>query len=135
MRPFDIRNINTLNTYEWSRCNNDSKCHFWRTWVCQEYGGEFVPARVGKSSNWLWKSPPEEEMAKWVFYNPEGEKIKVSNFIGFCKKNNLDDARMYDTYTGKRKQHKGWKATRLYGIEGKKNPRDFGRNLGRPARS
>ena len=135
MRPFDIRNINRVNSYEWSRCNNDSRAPFWRKMTCEKYGGKFVQDRVGKALVWVWKEPPEEEQAKWIFTDPEGNQHKVNNFVGFCKEHNLDDARMYNTYTGSRKTHKGWKASRLYGIEGKKNSRDFGRNLPPPARS
>ncbi len=135
MRPFDIRNVNRVNSFEWSRCNNDAKANFWRDWVCKIYGGEFFRDRIGKTLVWSWKSPPDEEVVKWIFTHVDGTEKRISNFIGFCKENNLDDGRMYDTYTGKRKTHKGWKATRLYGIEGRVNPRDFGRNLPPPARS
>lgn len=135
MRPFDIRNVNRVNSYEWSRCNNESKSFFWRSWVCENYGGQFTRELVGKSMGWRWIEPPDEQKAKWVFVDAEGNKHMVSNFVGFCKEHNLDDARMYNTYTGSRKTHKGWKATRLYGVEGRKNPRDFGRNLPPPARS
>lgn len=135
MRPFDIRNINRPNSYEWSRCNNDSRALYWRKITCEQYGGEFVQDRIGKALVWVWKAPSEDEQTKWVFTDPEGNQHKVSNFVGFCKEHKLDDARMYNTYTGSRKHHKGWKATRLYGVDGKKNPRDFGRNLPPPARS
>ena len=135
MRPFDIRNINRPNSFEGSRCNNDSRAPYWRKIICDQYGGEFVQDRMGKALVWVWKAPSEDEQAKWIFTDPEGNQHKVSNFVGFCKEHNLDDARMYNTYSGSRKHHKGWKATRLYGIEGKKNPRDFGRNLPPPARS
>lgn len=135
MRPFDIRNVNRPNSYEWSRCNNDSRATFWRGWVCQYYGGEFVREFSGKTQVWKWNSPPEDEETKWIFIDPEGNEHRVNNFRGFCKEHGLDDGRMYNTYTGARKHHKGWKAIRLYGVEGKKNPRDFGRNLPPPARS
>lgn len=135
MRPFDIRNVNRPNSYEWSRCNNESRSHFWRSWVCETYGGQFSRELVGKALIWKWNAPPDEERAKWVFMDAEGNKHMVSNFVGFCKEHKLDDGRMYDTYTGKRNHHKGWKVSRLYGIEGKKNPKDFGRNLPPPARS
>lgn len=135
MRPFDIRNINRLNSYEWSRCNNDSRAIVWRSWVCDTYGGTFNQKFVGKTRCWNWESPPEDQITKWIFIDKDGNQHRVDNFIGFCKQNNLDDGRMYDTYTGKRNHHKGWKVIRLYGIEGRKNPRDFGRNLPPPARS
>lgn len=135
MRPFDIRNINRVNSYEWARCNNDSRCIFWREWVCKTYGGEFIKGFVGKTSMWSWEQPKEEEMVKWVFIDKEGNEHRVSNFLKFCREHNLDDGKMYNTYTGSRNHHKGWKAVRLYGVEGRKNPRDFGRNLPPPARS
>lgn len=135
MRPFDIRNINRINSNEWTKCNNDSRSLFWRNWVEKTYGGKFEQGFVRKMKVWIWKSPPEDEIVKWIFTDKEGNQHKVPNFIGFCKENNLDDGRMYDTYTGKRNHHKGWKAVRLYGVEGRKNPRDFGRELPPPARS
>lgn len=135
MRPFDIRNVNRVNSFEWSRCNNESRAHVWREWVCKTYGGSFYRTFMGKTAVWAWKQPPDDEMIKWVFIDPEGNQHRVSNFKGFCTKHGLDDGCMYNTYTGKRKHHKGWKATRLYGIEGRNNPRDFGRNLPPPARS
>jgi hypothetical protein len=127
--------VNRVNSYEWSRCNNDSRAINWRSWVCKTYGGEFKEDRLGKMVMWTWIVSSEEELVKWVFTDPEGKEHRVSNFIGFCKEHKLDDARMYNTYTGSRKHHKGWKATRLYGVEGRLNPRDFGRNLPPPARS
>ena len=135
MRPFDIRNVNRLNSNEWSKCNNDSRSPFWRDWVIKTYGGNFRRGFVGKMNAWLWDAPPENEQVKWIFTDKEGNEHRVSNFKGFCKQNDLSDGRMYDTYTGKRKSHKGWKAVRLYGIEGRKNVWDFGRNLPPPARS
>jgi hypothetical protein len=135
VRQFDIRNVNRANSFEWSRCNNDAKASFWRNWVCKTYGGTFSQSRMGKTLVWEWKEPPEDELVKWIFTDPEGNEHRVNNFKGFCTEHGLDDARMYNTYTGSRKTHKGWKATRLYGVEGRKNPRDFGRNLPPPARS
>lgn len=135
MRPFDIRNINRVNSNEWTKCNNDSRSFSWRTWVCETYGGNFAKERSGKSIIWKWNSPPEHDQVKWIFVDGEGSEHRVANFVGFCKEKGLDDGRMYDTYTGKRKHHKGWKATRLYGVEGRVNPKDFGRNLPPPARS
>lgn len=135
MRPFDIRNINRVNSNEWTKCNNDSRSKNWRDWVLKYHGGEFVTGSIGKQHMWIWKEPKPEDEVKWIFTDPEGKEHKVNNFIGFCKEHELDDARMYNTYTGSRKHHKGWKATRLYGVEGKNNARDFGRELPPPARS
>ena len=135
MRPFDIRNINRVNSNEWTKCNNDSRSGNWRDWVLKYHGGEFVRGSIGKQHIWVWNEPKPEDEVKWIFVDPEGNEHKVGNFIGFCKEHNLDDARMYNTYTGSRKHHKGWKATRLYGVEGKKNAKDFGRELPPPARS
>lgn len=135
MRQFDIRNINRINTNEWSKCNNDGRSSRWRNWVCKNYGGNFHQVFRGKTKIWEWVSPPEDEICKWIFIDESNTEHRVTNFYGFCKEHNLDDARMYDTYTGKRKQHKGWKAKRLYGVEGRKNPLNFGRELPPPARS
>jgi hypothetical protein len=52
---------------------------------------------MGKALVWVWKAPSEDEQAKWIFTDPEGNQHKVSNFVGFCKEHNLDDARMYNT--------------------------------------
>jgi hypothetical protein len=135
MRPFDIRNVNRINSNEWTKCNDDSKAPYWREWVCKYYGGKFDRSFHGKQQIWVWTAPVENEEVKWIFTDSDGKDHKVSNFNGFCKEHSLDNGRMYDTYTGKRKSHKGWKATRLYGVEGRKNPRDFGRGLPPPARS
>ena len=134
MRPFDIRNINRLNSFEWSKCNNDGRSSYWKDWVCKTYGGEFKQEMVNKTLMWKWNAP-SGEMPKWIFTDENGVEHKIYNFKGFCKEHGLDDARMYDTYTGKRKSHKGWKASRIYGVEGRKNPKDFGRELPPPARS
>jgi hypothetical protein len=135
MRPFDIRNINRLNSNEWTKCNDDSRSPYWRGWVVDRYGGKFIRGSIGKQHMWIWESPPAEEEVKWIFIDPDGKEHRVNNFVGFCKEHGLDDANMYNTYTGKRKHHKGWKVNRLYGIEGRKNPKDFGRELPPPARS
>jgi hypothetical protein len=137
MRKFDIRNINTKNTYEWTRCNNDSRSIQWRGYVLKYYGGSFEQIIQNKGRYWKWVSPPKNEANRWVFVDPEGKEHMVSNFNGFCKENKLDNGRMYDTYTGKRKHHKQWIAKKLYGVETpcKSNQKDFGRNYDPPARS
>lgn len=135
MRPFDIRNVNRVNSYEWSRCNNESRASHWREYVQKYYGGTFVKVLKNKALYWEWVKPNDEELNRWVFVDPEGVEHMVSNFRGFCKENNLDDGRMYDTYTGKRNHHKKWKARRLHGVENAPNAKDFGRNQKPPARS
>lgn len=136
MRPFDIRNVNRTNSYEWTRCNNESKALFWRNYVVNNYGGRFEHVRDGPRMIWKWISPPENETPRWIFTDPEGKSHQVTNFKGFCKENLLDDGRMYDTYTGKRNHHKKWKATKLYGVESNATSiKSFGRDLGPPARS
>lgn len=135
MRPFDIRNINRVNSFEWSRCNNESRSPYWRDYVKKYYGGEFVKVLKNKSLYWEWVKSPDEEMNRWVFVDPEGKEHMVSNFRGFCKENGLDDGRMYDTYTGKRNHHKKWKARKLYGTGNFPNAKNFGRNDTPPARS
>jgi len=135
MRKFDIRNINRLNSYEWSRCNNESRAVQWRAMVEKYYGGRFIETIVNKSKQWIWKKPEDEPMNRWIFTDPEGIEHMVSNFKGFCKENNLDDGRMYDTYTGKRNHHKKWKARKLYGTGNNPQAKDFGRSEGPPARS
>ena len=134
MRQFDIRNINVKNTNEWTRCNNDGKSLAWRREVIKYFGGDFVRSHENKSLYWKWIAPPKNEMNKWIFIDPEGKEHRVSNFKGFCKENSLDDGRMYDTYTGKRKHHKKWVARRLYGVEST-GAKDFGRNDFPQARS
>lgn len=135
MRPFDIRNINRINSFEWSRCNNESRAPQWREYVKKYYGGEFVKVLKNKALYWEWVKSTEEEMNRWVFVDPEGKEHMVSNFRGFCKQNGLDDGRMYDTYTGKRNHHKKWTAKKLYGTGNLANAKDFGRNDKPPARS
>lgn len=136
MRPFDIRNVNRTNSYEWTRCNNESKAPFWRNYVVKNYGGDFQYVQEGARMVWKWNAPTKGEAPRWIFTDPEGNIHQVSNFNGFCKQNSLDNGRMYDTYTGKRKHHKNWKATKLYGADfsemGNKN---FRKDLGPPARS
>lgn len=134
MRQFDIRNINIRNTYEWTRCNNDGRSSIWRNNVLKYFGGDFVQVYENKSQCWKWVPPSKDEMNKWIFVGPDGNEHRVSNFKGFCKENNLDDGRMYDTYTGKRKHHKKWVARRLYGVEST-GSKDFGRNDFPQARS
>ncbi len=135
MRPFDIRNINRVNSYEWSRCNNESRSQYWRSYVEKYYGGTFEQIIQNKGICWKWVAPPDGELNRWVFTDPEGKEHLVSNFKGFCKENDLDDGRMYDTYYGKRKHHKKWKATKLYGTGRTESfIKNFGRNYGPPAR-
>lgn len=135
MRNFDIRNVNRLNSYEWSRCNNDSRSHQWRSFVEKYHGGHFIEEFVNKGKQWKWVKSEEEAINRWIFVDPEGKEHMVSNFKGFCKENQLDDGRMYDTYTGKRNHHKKWKAKKLYGTGNFPHSKNFGRNEGPPARS
>lgn len=135
MRKFDIRNINRVNSYEWSRCNNESRSHTWRDMVVKYFGGKFEQVVMNKGLYWKWE-PAEGDQPRWIFTDPEGNEHQVSNFKGFCKENNLDNGRMYDTYTGKRKHHKKWTAKKLYGVESSATSRlNFGRNEEPPARS
>jgi len=136
MRKFDIRNINRVNSYEWTRCNNESRSFAWREMVSKYYGGSFVQEISNKGLYWKWLPPENGEINRWVFIDPEGKEHVVSNFKGFCVENNLDDGRMYDTYYGKRKHHKKWTARKLHGTNLTGSYiKDFGRNDGPPARS
>lgn len=135
MRKFDIRNINRVNSYEWTRCNNEGKSSQWREMVTKYYGGTFSRQLINKTLQWVWKEPESGNINRWIFVDPEGIEHMVHNFKGFCKDNNLDDGRMYDTYTGKRKHHKKWVAKKLYGTGHSSSAKDFGRNEGPPARS
>ena len=136
MRKFDIRNINRIDSYEWSRCNNESRAPMWREAVAKYYGGSFSRKMVNKGVHWVWSPPEDGEVNRWIFIDPEGKEHMVSNFKGFCKENNLDDGRMYDTYNGKRKHHKKWTAKKLHGTGyTDSNIKNFGRNDGPPPRS
>ncbi len=135
MRKFDIRNINRVNSYEWSRCNNESRSNMWREMVVKYYGGKFEQVVANKALYWKWVEDSENQ-PRWIFIDPEGNEHSVSNFKRFCQEHNLDDSRMYDTYNGKRKHHKKWTVKKLYGVKSTATfRRDFGRNEPPPARS
>ena len=136
MRNFDIRNINRVNSYEWTRCNNESRSEMWRAMVVKYYGGSFSRQIVNKALQWVWNKREGSDINRWIFIDPDGFEHMVVNFKGFCKENGLDDGRMYDTYTGKRNHHKKWKAKKLFGTQSKSTgTKDFGRSEGPPARS
>lgn len=44
----------------------------------------------------------------YVFINPDGLEVEITNLHLFCKNNKLSDAHMNAVYSGKRRKHKGW---------------------------
>lgn len=54
----------------------------------------------------------------WYFTDPIGNIIVITNLKAFCRENGLLYQRLWEVYTGKRQQYKGWRKydfNRLYG--------------------
>jgi hypothetical protein len=66
--------------------------------------------RVGRKQPESQKKLASDANSLWYLVQlPNNEIIKVFNLSKFCKNNNLDRSNLYSTYTGRTKQHKGYK--------------------------
>lgn len=68
---------------------------------------------VRESSSRTNYSTRRKTTKKYIITPPHGDGFEIENLAKFCKENNLSDAHMSSTSTGKRKHHKRWKARLL----------------------
>jgi hypothetical protein len=85
--------------------------------MLQHKGYSILPPEKVKEEKEKLKQNCIKRQAKIVeLVNPQGEKVKIYNLVGFCKKNGLNPGNMHNVLTGKKKSCKGWS---LNGIEKK----------------
>ena len=108
--------VNSRNTRDWVKCNEDSKSHKWRDVFVGEHGGQFV----SEGRNWRWEEQKnvedtriKQERKEYIFINKDGVEFLTDNFTKFCRKNDLNRAAMHQVENGKRPQHKGFTVTKL----------------------
>lgn len=51
---------------------------------------------------------------EWEFIDPDGNTVKVNNLSQFCKRSNLQDSKMCEVNSGKRRHHKGWTSSKIF---------------------
>jgi len=116
MRSLRPEEVNNKHTYTWVKCNDDAKSKYWRNKYLKEFGGRFV----NKGKEFIWeknlvevpKKEEKEKQAKIIVTKPDGTEDVVENFTKYCRDNQLTRSALYEVITGKRSQHKGYKARR-----------------------
>jgi hypothetical protein len=58
---------------------------------------------------WIKYSETPIKLKKYIFVNPDGEKIITNSISKLSKENNLSHSNMYSVNSGKLHQHKGWR--------------------------
>lgn len=72
---------------------------------------------IGRKQSENQKSLASNANSLWyVIEIPNKDQINVFNLRKFCIENNLDRSNLYSTYTGRTKQHKGYKLIRYMDI-------------------
>jgi hypothetical protein len=51
---------------------------------------------------------PQGEKTYHGYFNPEGQRITITNLAAFCRANNLHPVKMHHLKSGKIKKHRGW---------------------------
>ena len=109
MRSLRINEVNQKHSYTWTKINDDAAQKHWREEFLNEFGGEFV--KDGNNMRWqLKKLAIEPVKRKIIVRNPEGIAVQIENFAKYCRENNLSKSAMYEVLSGKRSQHKGFRA-------------------------
>ena len=109
--------INSRNTREWIKCNDDSRAGKWRDMFVSEHGGYFI----NEGKQWIWKEKEEitedsrikQERKEFIFINKDGVEFLTDNFTKFCRKNDLNKSAMYKVMSGERTHHKGFTCKKL----------------------
>ena len=106
-----VDEVNQKHSYTWTKINDDGMCKYWKDQFLKEFGGEFVPE--GKFLLWKREKEIVKPTKRKIFViNSDGEEVEVENFAKYCRDNDLSKSAMYETMSGKRSQHKGFKAVR-----------------------
>lgn len=108
MIPFNRDDINRKYSPTWVYCNDNSKAKKYRKQFIEQFGGTFIPINR-HTFKWEEDKKPEAIRRKFIFEDKDGIVYITDNMYDFCKKNDLTRAAMYETISGKRKQHKGFK--------------------------
>ena len=111
MRSLRTAEVNQKHSYTWTKINDDGMSKHWKEQFLAEFGGKFVP----EGRYLLWKRETENvepRKSKIFAINPSGNEIEVENFAKYCRDNDLSKSAMYETMSGKRSQHKGFRAVR-----------------------
>ena len=110
--------INTRNTREWVRCNEDTYASRWREKFIEQNGGEFVPN--GRYWQWHEKATIKEEKNDvanqkplYIITKPDGGQVTIDNLSKFCRENQLNKSTMYLVMNGKRNHHKHFKCSKV----------------------
>ncbi len=103
--------VNKRHSYTWTRCNDDAKSKVWRERYMTEFGGNFT--KIGRYFEWKPVLKAKEPTnRKIIVIKPDGTEDLVQNFTKYCRDNDLSKSAMYEVMSGKRSQHKGFRATR-----------------------
>jgi hypothetical protein len=106
--------INTRNTREWVKCNDDSKSHLYRDKFVAEHGGEFVK----NGTSWEWKfihnDVNEDLKPLYEFKDTDGVTYLVDNLMKFCRQHDLNKSAIYKVMNGERSHHKGFVCKKVY---------------------
>lgn len=71
-------------------------------------------SRIGKPQTDYQKQKVKEANQKsWIITDPQGNSFTIINLRQFCKANNLDQGNMVNVASGRLRQHKGYKCSRL----------------------
>jgi len=109
MRSLRINEVNQKHSYTWTKINDDGMSMHWKKEFLAEFGGEFT--RDGKNLHWHRPIRTNEPLKrKIIVRNPEGIAVQIENFAKYCRENNLSKSAMYEVLSGKRSQHKGYRA-------------------------
>lgn len=109
MRSLRKDEVNKRHSYTWVKINDDAMSSHWKKEFLNEFGGEFI--QDGKNLRWQTKNIAKEPAKrKIIVRNPEGSAVQIENFAKYCRENNLSKSAMYEVLSGKRSQHKGFRA-------------------------
>jgi len=109
--------VNTRNTREWIKCNDDAKSHIWRNKFIEEHSGTFVQDK----KQWIWEEKEEivpdtrlkQTRKEYIFINKDGVEFLTDNFTKFCRKHDLNRSALIKVMSGERKHHKGFTVIKL----------------------
>lgn len=117
------RDVNRKNSRCWVKINEDARKERHRTEFLNEFGGEFIDA--GRRGYVFWQEIQGREKRAFIFLDPEGNEIEVSNVEKFCRDHDLTKSAVYEVISGKRKHHKKYTfiEQRIIHISGPKHRR------------
>ena len=102
--------VNKINTFTWTKMNDDARKKSWRQQFVSQFGGYFEGELWKETITKPEPKPEVKETRKILVINPDGEVDTVENFTKYCRERELSRSAMYEVMKGLRKQHKGYRA-------------------------